>query len=168
MSVRVRVRSPLGELARQVADAAADLGRRYTLGLVLSDAPREPYPTVRGKPRQEPARTNGEVLSLLAETQGLTEVDVQARGRIVREVLATLPRRNGLPTASQLWLAIGGRWRALVIERVERGGGDLSPSANTSDWTRYKGRLGLSTQKFRASGQLLAALRSSTVEIRGR
>lgn len=168
--MRVTVKSPLREMQRKVAEAAADLGKRYTVGLVMDAAPRKHYPTVRGKPRKGTPPTNAEVLARLqVHGRDVTEVTVEARGRLIRETLAALPSGAGrIPTASQLWLSIGARWRALVVERLEREGGDLGAPANADDWTRYKGRVGLATTRLRASGQLVAAVRAARVEIRGR
>lgn len=166
--MRVTVKSPFRELQRKVAEAAADLGKRYTVGLVMDAAPREHYPTVRGKPRKGTPPTNAEVLARLQVSgRDVTEVTVEARGRLIRETLAALPR-DTIPTASQLWLSIGARWRALVVERLEREGGDLGAPANADDWTRYKSRVGLAITRLRASGQLVAAVRAARVEIRGR
>lgn len=165
----VSVRSPLKELQRKVAEAAADLGQRVTLALVLPATTREHYPTVRERPRKGTPPTNGEVLLLLrVGGHAVTEITVGARGRLIQETVASLRGRGAIPNAGALWLALGGAWRALVIERLEQGGGDLGSDSNTPAWTRYKATLGLHTGRLQASGQVLAAVNASRVEIRKR
>lgn len=168
--VDIRVKAGgLADLQRRIADAAAELGRGATLAVVMSASPRRPYPTVRPRTRTVTTPTNGEVfLRLRVNGHGLSEITVQARGRLIRETVESLRGRGPIPNTGALWLALAGRWRALLIERVETGGGDLAGDTNDPRWTAYKARLGLSTQRLQASGQLLAALRSSTVEIRKR
>ena len=159
----------LAALQRSVANAAAELGRGVTLALVLPATPRRAYPTVRGRVRKGAQPTNGEVLlRLKVHGHAVTEIPVQARGRIIRETVESLRGRGPIPNAGALWLALGARWRALVIERVESGGGDLGSDPNPPVYARYKQQLGLQYGPLRASGQLLDALQSSRVEIRGR
>lgn len=156
---------PRGKLAaweRRALQTLEDLGARWTLQLRLPTHPRVPYPTVRPRTGSVAAQTSAEVIEGMEE-RGIRPFGVTdaMRSEIATAVRADI-RARGLQrlTGAALATLVASHWKRVVIEHRRRGEGVPTPSAA---WTERKRRLGLSTQTFIASGQLLADMEAAQI-----
>lgn len=142
-----------------------ELGTTWTLEVRLSPAPRTPYPTLAPRTSTPRPQTNTDVIdgqeqkglrpfgltdAMRSEIAAAVRADVRARGlsRISGAALATL---------------VASHWRRVVVEHRRRGEGMPTPSAR---WTARKGRLGLSTDTYVASDQLLTSMAGAQLIVR--
>lgn len=154
--------SGVRRLAAKARAIAEGLGRTWTVALDLSDAPREPYPTLR--PRQGPAPaqpTNADVA--LANSEWLSPLTPTARSQL-HEALSDAWRR-GIHNGGALMLIAAQAWKRVLVARARGTLRDTS-HANTSAWRERKGRLGLDPSPGRASGQLAEAIEAATPIVR--
>lgn len=168
MRVDVGAAAQLRALKARIEGVAAEWGTRWGVVLSMQDGPRRPYPTLRARKGPAPAQpTNTQLLGYLA---GMRR-DVLPATPTLKDALtyALRIRFEGgathggvIPTAPQVMLAMGWAYQKWVVSRLDHEGADLSMPENSAAWTARKAKLGLSTTKLKASGQLLAALKKAT------
>jgi len=144
------------------------MGESWGVRLVGGAARRAPYPTLR--PRKGPApaqRTNAEVLQYLeGKGRPVTKI-TDAMRRAALQYALTRFRGKAIPLPQNVMMSLAPWIKTYFVQRVQHNGADISGEipANTAKWTNYKRRLGLSTNRLKASGQLAAWLNSARFEI---
>lgn len=167
----ISVRSNVSQaklLELQLRDVISKMGQTWAVALDGSNSRRTPYPTLR--PRKGPAPsqpTNAEVLQHLeAKGRPVTSIPEAMRVRAMAFALSRF-RGRAIPLPQNVMMALAPFIKETFVQRVLHNGADISGQipANSSKWTNYKRRLGLSTNRLKASGQLAAWLQSARFRI---
>ena len=153
-------------LAAQLRTVLEDFGQGWGTQLRLAATARRPYPTLRPRKGSAPRQCTNAELAVILQNNGrdLFRVTSQMRSAIVRQLQERFAQR-AIPSSSQIMMAVGPLYKAWVLERALHNGADTPMPANTARWTAYKARLGLSTNRVKASGQLAAAIKSAPTQL---
>ena len=111
--------------------------------------------------------TNAEVLQYLeARGRTITKLDAAMKERALRFALARF-RGGAIPQPQNVMFALAPFVKETFVQRALHNGADIEGEipTNTAKWTNYKRRLGLSTNKMKASGQLAAWLNAARFRV---
>ena len=168
----VTVRTPTAALRAATAavrEVVNGLGKTWAVRFAYDPSPRRPYPTLRPRKGPAPTQIDNSTLGLILQhkRRDFYKVTPTLRAALQTEIVARFyGSGKALPNAPALMMAVAAKYKAAVVERMlHQGQPDLNLPENSAKWTSYKARLGLSTQKGRASGQLVAATQRARAEI---
>ena len=167
ISVKSNV-SALKLLEMQLRAVVDGMGGSWAIALDGGAARRAPYPTLRPRKGPAPAQpTNAEVLQYL-EGMGrpVTKIDAAMRQRAYAYALSRF-RGKAIPLPQNVMMSLAPFVKETFVQRVLHNGADIEGEipANSTKWTNYKRRLGLSTNRLKASGQLAAWFKSARFRI---
>lgn len=169
MSISVRSNvSAIKLLELQLRAVVDQMGDKWAIALDGANAARRPYPTLRQRKGPAPKQpTNAEVLEYLhAMGRPLTKIDAAMKQRALAYALSRFKGR-AIPLPQNVMMALGPWVKETFVQRALHNGADIEGEipANSAKWTTYKRRLGLSTNKLKASGQLAAWLKGARFRI---
>lgn len=169
MSINVRSNVSAARLLEmQLRTVVEQMGQTWALAFVGSDAARRAYPTLR--PRKGPAPRqpgNAEVLQHLeAKGRTLTKLDAALKQRALAYVMARF-RGKAIPLPQNVMFSLAPFIKEAFVQRALHSGADIEGQIpeNTAKWTERKRRLGLSTNKMKASGQLASWLKDARFRV---
>jgi hypothetical protein len=169
MSINVRSNvSALKLMEMQLRGVVEKMGQTWAIAFDGPATARRPYPTLR--PRKGPAGkqpTNAEVLQYLeASGRTLTKLDAAFKARALSYVLARF-RGRAIPQPQNVMFALAPFVKETFLARALHSGADIEGEipANSAGWTERKRKLGLSTNKMKASGQLASWLKDSRFRV---
>jgi len=167
----ISVRSNVSQaklLELQLRDVISKMGETWAVALDGTNSRRTPNPTLRPRKGPAPAQpTNAAVLQYLeAKGRPVTSIPEAMRVRAMAFALARF-RGGAIPLPQNVMMALAPFIKETFVQRVLHNGADISGQipANSAKWTNYKRRLGLSTNRLKASGQLAAWLQSARFRI---
>ena len=160
--------SGLKLLELQLRDVVSKMGQTWAIAFDGPAAARKAYPTLRPRKGPAPAQpTNAEVLQYLeARGRTLTLLDAALKERAYRYALARFQGR-AIPLPQNVMFALAPFVKETFLARALHSGADIEGEipANSAKWTERKRRLGLSTNKMKASGQLASWLKDARFRV---
>lgn len=169
MSITVRSNVSQAKLLEmQLRDVISKMGQTWAVALDGTNSRRTPYPTLRPRKGAAPAQpTNAQVLQYLeGNGRPVTSIPEAMRVRAMAFAMSRF-RGKAIPLPQNVMMALAPFIKETFVQRVLHNGADISGQipTNSAKWTRYKRKLGLSTNKLKASGQLAAWLQSARFRI---
>jgi hypothetical protein len=160
-------------LLSRITEGVRSLGETHEVGLVLPDTPRAPPRTLHVRRGPPPAQASlAKVAGWFAfgtdegrrlPVRNFFEVDdglrEQITGDLIERFLADVQAGRTPPNRGALNLAMAYRFKAMVIDRWESGGGDLTVPPLSPQHLARKALLGYPATVGTMTGQTLAALR---------
>lgn len=170
---RSAFRARLAALEERVETIVHGLGGRYTIELAMPNTLRAPPRLVRGGYSKAQQGTVAEIFGYFVHgtkkmvARNVLQLTPGASQAIIDEVVQKYVQREGeIPTLSQLMPGIAYAWRALVVRRIEKGGGDLNLHKLDPDYRTRKLALGYPATIGQLTGQTLEAVRRAQPIIR--
>jgi len=169
MSIQIKSNvSALRLLEMQLRTVVGQMGQPWAIAFDGPATARRAYPTLR--PRKGPAPrqpTNAEVLQHLeARGRTLTKIDEAFKARALAYALARF-RGRAIPLPQNVMFALAPFVKETFLARALHSGADIEGEIpeNSAKWTERKRRLGLSTNKMKASGQLASWLKDARFRV---
>ena len=160
--------SALKLLELQLRSVVEKMGETWAIAFDGGAAARQAYPTVRPRKGPAPAQpTNAQVLEYIeAKGRTLTKLDAALKQRALRYALGRF-QGKAIPQPQNVMFALAPFIKETFIARAQHSGADIEGDipANSEKWTARKRRLGLSTNKMKASGQLASWLKDARFRV---
>lgn len=160
--------SALKLLELQLRSVVEKMGETWAIAFDGGAAARHAYPTVRPRKGPAPAQpTNAQVLQYLeAKGRTLTKIDAAFKQRALRYAMERF-KGKAIPQPQNVMFALAPYVKETFLARAQHSGADIEGDipANSAKWTQRKRRLGLSTNKMKASGQLASWLKDARFRV---